>query len=140
MTREESSMNRMQVMVVDDEPIVCNRIKSHLEKNGFEVEAYTDSEEALEALERRPYDVVVTDLKMAGPTGLDVLYSVRHRGVPTRVIIITGYATLEAAREAEEVGAFDFVTKPFEAKELTRKVQNAAMQARRGGGLRTRPI
>jgi FixJ family two-component response regulator len=61
-----------------------------------------------------------------------VLHTVRDQGYRTQVIIITGYASLEAAREAEAVGAFDFVTKPFELKELTRKVKSASKQARRG--------
>ena len=125
-------MDLAKVMVVDDEEIVCDRLKNHLEKNGFAVETFTDSEQAMNSLENASYDVVVTDLKMAGPTGLDVLHTVRDQGYRTQVIIITGYASLEAAREAEAVGAFDFVTKPFELKELAKKVKSAAKQARRG--------
>jgi two-component system C4-dicarboxylate transport response regulator DctD len=127
-------MDDTQVMVVDDEEIVCDRLKNHLEKNGFQVDTYTDSEKALGALEHKRFHVVVTDLKMAGPTGLDVLHNVRDRGYPTQVIIVTGYASFEAAREAEAVGAFDFLCKPFELKELTKLVKTAAKRAKRGMG------
>ena len=128
-------MDETRVMVVDDEPIVCNRLREHLEKHDLQVTTFTDSGEALAALEEGRFLVVVTDLKMAGATGLDVLHSIRQRGHPTQVIIITGYGSMEAAREAETVGAYDFVCKPFELKDLTRKVKRAAKRARRGVGL-----
>jgi DNA-binding NtrC family response regulator len=123
-------MNETHVMVVDDEAIVCDRLKEHLEKAGASVEAFTESTKALESLDSKRYDVVVTDLKMAGPSGLDVLQNVRNRGLATQVIIITGYGSFEAAREAEAVGAFDFLTKPLSLKELTKKVKRAASQAK----------
>ena len=128
-------MDETRVMVVDDEAIVCDRLRDHLEKNDLRVTAFTDSREALAALEEGHFHVVVTDLKMAGATGLDVLHNIRQRGQPTQVIIITGYGSMEAAREAETVGAYDFVCKPFELKDLTKKVKRAAKRARRGVGL-----
>jgi DNA-binding NtrC family response regulator len=119
-------------MVVDDERIVCDRLGDHLNGQGFSVDTFTVSAEALRALEATRYHVVVTDLKMAGPTGLDILHNVRARGYPTQVIIITGYASMEAAREAETVGAHGFLCKPFELKHLTKLVKSASNRARRG--------
>jgi DNA-binding NtrC family response regulator len=127
-------MNPISVLVVDDEAIVCHRLKGHLEGHGFQVDAFTQSTKALQALEEKRYHVVVTDLKMAGPTGLDVLHNVRARGYPTQVIIITGYASMEAAREAEAVGAYDFLCKPFELEALTKLVKGAARRAKRAPG------
>jgi DNA-binding NtrC family response regulator len=124
-------MDDTHVLVVDDEEIVCDRLKNHLEKDGFRVETFTDSRRALAALEDERYDVIVTDFKMAGATGLDVLHNVRNRGYPAQVIIITGYASMEAAREAEAVGAFDFLCKPFELKTLSKLVKRAAKSAKR---------
>jgi two-component system C4-dicarboxylate transport response regulator DctD len=123
-------MSETHVMVVDDERIVCDRLKEHLEKAGATVDTFTESTKALESLETNRYHVVVTDLKMAGPSGLDVLHNVKDRGLPTQVIIITGYGSFEAAREAEAVGAFDFLCKPLSLKELTKKVKRAAKQAK----------
>jgi DNA-binding NtrC family response regulator len=128
-------MDETRVMVVDDEEIVCDRLRDHLEKGGCHVTTFTDSRQALAALEESRFHVVVTDLKMAGPSGLDVLLNVRQRGHPTQVIIITGYGSIEAAREAEAVGAYDFVCKPFELKQLEKKVKKAARRAQRGIGL-----
>jgi DNA-binding NtrC family response regulator len=127
-------MDPTSVMVVDDEQIVCDRLREHLEKNGFQVDTATDSAKALAALEEKRYHVVVTDLKMAGPSGLDVLHNIRQRGYATQVIIITGYGSLESAREAEAVGAYGFLCKPFELKDLTKLVRNASKRARRGVG------
>lgn len=127
-------MDPTSVMVVDDEQIVCDRLREHLEKNGFQVDTATDSRKALAALDEKRYHVVVTDLKMAGPSGLDVLHNVRERGYATQVIIITGYGSLEAAREAEAVGAYDFLCKPFELKDLTKLVKRASSRAKRGVG------
>jgi DNA-binding NtrC family response regulator len=124
-------MDETRVMVVDDEAIVCDRLRDHLEKSHFQVTTFTRSTEALAALEEAHYHVVVTDLKMAGATGLDVLHNIRRRGLPTEVIIITGYGSMEAAREAEAVGAYDFVCKPFEIRDLEKKVKRAAKRARR---------
>jgi DNA-binding NtrC family response regulator len=124
-------MDETRVMVVDDEAIVCDRLRDHLEKSGYQVTTFTGSAQALAAIEEAHYHVVVTDLKMAGATGLDVLHNIRRRGLPTEVIIITGYASMEAAREAEAVGAYDFVCKPFELRDLEKKVKRAAKRARR---------
>ncbi len=124
-------MDAIEVMVVDDEAIVGDRLNNHLSKNGFQVETFIDSEKALTRLDEKKFHVVVTDLKMAGSTGLDVLHNVRNRGLSTQVIIITGYASFEAAREAEAVGAFDFLCKPFELKDLTKLVKRAAKRAMR---------
>ena len=122
---------KTEVMVLDDEPTVGERLKDYLEKKGMVVETFTDSQSALERLAEKRFDVVITDLKMTGPTGLDVLVFVKNEHLPTQVIIITGYATMEAARGAEIVGAMDFITKPFQMKDMHKLVLKAAKKARR---------
>lgn len=118
-----------EVMVLDDESVVCDRLRGPLSEKGFKVETFTDSRSALERLADKRFDVVVTDLKMKGPTGLDVLRYLRDNAPSTEVIIITGYATIEAAREAEWGGVAQFVTKPFQLKELVTMVGKAARRA-----------
>ena len=132
-------MEATRVMVIDDEPIVCDRLKGHLEKDGYRVETFVKSVEALAALKERTYDVVVTDLKMAGATGQDVLQTVRDCGFPTQVIMISAYASSDALRDAEAVGAYEFLCKPFELKTLSQKVKAAAKRARRAGAGGRRP-
>ena len=119
----------LHVMVVDDEPIVCERLKPLLEKSGFIVETFTQSSQAIERLKEKKFHVVVTDLKMKAPTGMDILSFVKKSSPGTQVILITGYASIEANREAEAIGAFDFIAKPFVMKDLAKLVNKAAKKA-----------
>ena len=121
--------NRAEVLVLDDEEIVCERLKGHLENNGFQVETFTESQGAIDRLSEKSFDVVITDLKMEGPSGLDVLRFVRDRMQGTQVIMITGYASIEAAREADYTGVYDFILKPFQLEEMGKLVKKAAKKA-----------
>ena len=125
--------NPVEVMVLDDEEVVCERLKTHLEKEAYQVETFTESEKAIERLREKKYDVVITDVKMQGPSGLDVLHHVRRESPGTQVIIITGYGSIESIREAEYGGAFEFIHKPFTAKAMADLVRKAARKARKLG-------
>ena len=107
-----------EICVVDDEQIVCERLKPLLEKSGYQVETYTDSKSALERLSKKKFDILITDLKMGRPDGLELLNFTRTNTPQTRVIIITGFATVETAREAMKGGAVDFIAKPFRLGQL----------------------
>jgi len=107
-----------KILVVDDEPIVFERLKPALEKVGFYVETHTDSQNAIDRLAEEKFDVVVTDIKMKGPDGLDILHFVKQQSPSTQVVIITGFATVDSAREAMKSGAADFIAKPFKIRQL----------------------
>jgi CheY-like chemotaxis protein len=119
--------DKLRVMIVDDEPIVGKRLSPALEKHGFEVEAFVDPREALARLKEQTFDIVVTDLRMEEVDGIGVLEHVMSSCPRTRVILITGYATVEVAREALVKGAFDFIAKPFKPKELRAVINKAAL-------------
>ena len=119
-------MAEKSVMVLDDEPIVGDRLKPVLEREGFEVEVFTESERALERLKERSFHVLVTDMKMKGPSGMDLLRFIKEKAPSTQVIVITGYATIETSHEAQALGAFQFIAKPFKMKELAKLVGKAA--------------
>ena len=111
-------MKNTSVIILDDEPIVCERLTPALEKLGFEVEAYTDSQKAVDRLCERQFDILVTDLKMKKPDGLEVLRFVKEQTPTTKVIFITGFATVETATQALKEGAVDFIAKPFKISQL----------------------
>jgi DNA-binding NtrC family response regulator len=134
-TGEEPMSIRAEVLVVDDESIVCERLKEHLEKSDFLVETFTDSQKAVDRLKEKNFDVVITDLKMKGPTGLDVLHFIRMKGKETQVIMITGYASIEVYREADYSGVNAFIDKPFKMEDIDALVKKAAKKA---GKLRRR--
>lgn len=118
---------KLRVMIVDDEPIVGKRLTPALEKNGFEVESFLDPAEALGRLKEVKFDIVVTDFRMEELDGIQVLTHIMESCPETRVILITGYATVEVAREALVKGAFDFIAKPFKPKELRAVINKAAL-------------
>jgi CheY-like chemotaxis protein len=124
---EKAEGEKLQVMILDDEPIVGKRLKPVLTKSGFEVEVFENPTEALARLTEKEFDIVVTDLRMEGVDGIHVLEHVMERCKNTRVILITGYATVEVAREALVKGAFDFIAKPFKPRDLTAVVNKAAL-------------
>jgi DNA-binding NtrC family response regulator len=107
-----------RVAILDDEPIVCERLKPALEKAGFEVEAFTTGQDVIDRFSETRFDVLVTDLKMQKPDGLEVMKFVKEKSPATKVIIITGYATVETARDAMKGGAVDFIAKPFKISQL----------------------
>ncbi len=119
MTTESTTLPpRLRILVLDDEPIVCKRLKPIFQKSGYEVETFNSSAKALERLKDHAFDIVVTDLKMEGADGMQVLDKALESSPRTRVIIITGFATLETAKESFRKGAFDFVAKPFKLGDI----------------------
>lgn len=117
------------VLVLDDERIVGERLKPALEREGFAVEVFTDSRAAIERLSQQAFSVLVTDLRMRGPSGIDVLQHVRRTAPDTRVIVITAYASDEVSREVQALGAYHFVAKPFKTREFLKLVAQASARA-----------
>ena len=121
---------KTQVIILDDEPIVCKRLKPGLEKVGYEVEAFTHSVDAMERIKEKEFDIVITDLKMEGFDGMQFLTEVKSRSHTTEVIVITGFATMETAKESFQKGVFDFIAKPFKMGEIQEIVKKAEMKVR----------
>lgn len=111
-------MDKTRVLVIDDEPIVCKRLKLTLEKMGFEVETFIDSVKALERLKEVDFDIIVTDLKMEVIDGIQILETAKQKNPKTEVIIISGFATSEATKEALKKKTLDFIAKPFCLEDL----------------------
>jgi DNA-binding NtrC family response regulator len=125
-----TSDQKTTVLILDDEPIVCKRLKPALEKSGYEVESFTRSREAMHRLTERQFDVAITDLKMDGMDGMAFLTEVKKRYPETEVIVITGFATMETAKESYQKGVFDFVAKPFKLGEILEVVKKAETKRR----------
>ena len=118
---------KLRVMVLDDEPIVGKRLRQALTKQDFEVEVFEDPTNAISRLGEAHFDIVVTDLRMEEVNGIQVLEYITANCKNTRVILITGYATVEVAREALVKGAFDFIAKPFKPRDLRAVINKAAL-------------
>ena len=117
---------KIDVLLVDDEAIVGNRLKPGLNKFGCQVEVFQDSKEALKRIDEKEFDIIVTDIMMADVNGIQLLEYAQKKSTRTKVIIITGYATESLAREAMAKGAFDMISKPFRPNDLREVIAKAA--------------
>jgi len=122
---------RYEILVLDDEEIVGKRLRTALEKSGYAVEIFQDSREAVARIAEKEFDIVVTDIRMEEIDGMEVLEHVLAQSERTKVIIITGYATVEVAREALTRGAFDFIAKPFKPEDLREVISRAIVEIKR---------
>ncbi len=119
------SESQIQILVLDDEEIVGKRLKTALEKSDYDVEIFQDSRLAVARISEKEFDIVVTDVRMEGFNGMEVLEHVLEKSPRAQVILITGYATVEVAREALTRGAFDFIAKPFKPNDLREVILRA---------------
>ena len=119
---------KIKLLVVDDEAIVGKRLKPSLEKHGYEVETLGNGRSAIERIGEKDFDIIITDVRMDDVDGMQILEHVMAKSPFTKVIIITGYATVELAREALVKGAFDFIAKPFKPSDLRVIIEKAAKE------------
>jgi len=114
-----------RILVVDDEMIVCESCKRILEEDRYDVDTALSGMEAFEKMRENPFDIVITDLKMPGVDGMEVLRTFRKEYPDAIVIMITGFSTVETAVEAMKLGAFDYIPKPFTPDEVSIVVKKA---------------
>jgi DNA-binding NtrC family response regulator len=107
-----------RILVVDDEALIRDFLREALTRRSYHAELAEDGKQAKEILKDERFDMVVTDLKMPGVSGLDLLRFIKAHHPETQVIMMTAYGTIENAVEAMRLGAFDYITKPFTAGEL----------------------
>jgi two-component system response regulator HydG len=121
------------ILVVDDSETTTEVVQRNLAARGFRVYTGSNAHEAIKVLQSTPVDLVITDLKMPGPDGLDLVRHVRQNCADTEVMIMTGYATVEGAVQAVKCGAEDYLAKPFTDEELFSAVERAleALRLRR---------
>ena len=115
-----------KILIVDDEPDMLRLLSMIIkEKTSYEVATTNNPLEALEMAKKGGFDLLVADLKMPGLNGIELLESVRRFDEDIPTIIITAYATVEAAVETMQKGAFDFMTKPFRKEQILFTIERA---------------
>jgi len=120
----------VEVFVVDDEPDVADVLREVLEGAGFGVSVFSDGTGVVAEVAARRPAVLITDLRMPGESGLELLRRTRAAGADTQVVILTGHGDLDSAVEALRLGAFDYLTKPVESKRLVQTVHNGVERQR----------
>ncbi|MFZ0928661.1 MAG: response regulator [Syntrophobacteraceae bacterium] len=116
-------MSGFRVIVIDDERIVGQMIKAAMEPDGYKVETFLNAEPAFARLREEKFDVVITDLKMKGIDGMDVLRTIKTAYPEVKVVMITAFASLDSAVEAMKSKVDGFFAKPVKIKDLKECVQ-----------------
>ncbi|OHD63956.1 MAG: hypothetical protein A2176_15145 [Spirochaetes bacterium RBG_13_51_14] len=116
---------KIKILIIDDEDIVLKSSLRILKNKDYEIDTVYSGDEGLKLVDTKEYDIVITDLKMPGLSGMEVLSTLRKNKPEITVIIFTGFATVENARGALKMGAFDYIPKPFTNEELRSVVENA---------------
>ncbi len=114
-----------RVLVVDDDPLVRETVEELLEDQGLEPTVVEDGEAALARAEEQEFDAVLSDIRMPGRDGTEILPELRERRPATPVILMTGFASIDSAVEAMRAGAFDYLTKPFKADVMMATLERA---------------
>jgi DNA-binding NtrC family response regulator len=118
-------MRYSRVLLVDDEHEFTENMMALLESRGFHAQAADSGSEAIEVLMEEDFDVVVLDLKMPGMDGITTLEQIQELGLYCQVLVLTGHGSIDTAKEALKLGAFDYLTKPCEIDDLVDKIQAA---------------
>jgi DNA-binding response OmpR family regulator len=113
-----ASLDTQRILVVDDDREFQRSLIKIFQKAGYQVNVASDSVQALAVLNRRPYDLIVLDLKMPGKSGLEVLREIKTKTPDSKVIVITAFGDPASRREAMAVGACDYLNKPVKRKEI----------------------
>ena len=118
----------MNILVVDDESVIRDGLCRILQGDDFAVETAKNGHAAIELLQQKEFDLIITDLKMPGMSGFEVLNAVKILQPDTPVIMITGFATVETAVDAMKNGSVDYIVKPFTPEQILQKVHCALDQ------------
>jgi len=111
-------MKGLAILLVDDEPLMRLSMVDALEAVGYDVHAAASGSEGIEAARQKAFDLVITDLRLPGADGLTVLKATKEKSPQTEVVVITAHGSVETAVGAMKLGAFDYITKPFQMDEL----------------------
>jgi DNA-binding NtrC family response regulator len=117
--------SKIKILVVDDEQGLCAGVQEALRREGYVVDALTDAPAALKLAQQRLYNLIISDMKMPGLSGLELLTQVRATHRDTLFILMTAYGTVENAVEAMKRGAYDYLPKPIDMKRLRALVEKA---------------
>jgi DNA-binding NtrC family response regulator len=121
----EEEMGKGKILIIDDDPSITRSLELAFVERGFEVITSNDGKKGLEKFEEGGVAIILTDLKMPGMDGIEILRKVKERSPETEVIIITGHADVPSAIQAMKLGAYDYISKPLNLDELEVLVERA---------------
>ena len=123
-------MEPIRILVIDDEPVICNGCQQSLADRGHSVDARMTGREGLDAILQGNYEVILLDMKLPDLDGMEILRTLKKEKPGESIIVMTGYSTVKNAVDAMQLGAFDYLAKPFSDDELVLSVERAADKRR----------
>ncbi|MGC2080144.1 MAG: response regulator [Xanthobacteraceae bacterium] len=121
----------IRIALIDDDPAVLDSLRLYFERKKLEIECFNTSKEFLGTVDRSaPFDCIVSDVRMPGMSGLELLGHLKTRGFSRPVVLITGHGDIDMAVSAIKLGAFDFIEKPFDEARLLASIRDAVEQYR----------
>jgi two-component system copper resistance phosphate regulon response regulator CusR len=123
---------RMKILLVEDEPKINQFVKKGLEQQGYVVDSTTDGSTALEMVSVSPYDLVILDLMLPGQNGFDVLGNMKQFGIKSPVMIISALGNSEHVIKGLDLGAIDYIRKPFDFGEFLARVRAITRKSEAG--------
>ena len=117
-----------RILIVDDEDVVRLSYAMILAREDCQAQTAWDGDEALRAMGKSPFDVVLLDLRMPGTGGMGVLKAIKQKWPDSEVVIITGYPTVESAKKAVQLGAYEYLAKPVGPEEVIEVARNALVR------------
>jgi two-component system NtrC family response regulator len=118
-------MKALSILVIDDETVICDACRLILAEKGHAVDSCLTGRDGLRAIERGRYDLILLDMKLSDIDGMEILKTVRQKGSPSQVVVMTGYSTMSNALQAMKLGAADYLAKPFTDDELVEALEKA---------------
>ena len=114
-----------KILLVDDEKVFTDNMSKLLTTRGYRVTSVYNGEDAVEALQKERFDVLLLDLKMPGMDGISTLKELKKLELFTETLVLTGHGSIDSAIEAMKLGAYDYLTKPCEIDDLVMKIEGA---------------
>ena len=128
-----------KIIIIDDDASILKIMGTVAQKMGHQVQMYLTGREGMEAMEREKAELLIVDLKITDMSGLEIIQDCRARFPQTEVVMVTGYASVETAVEAMKLGAFDYLTKPFDLEDLQRTINRALQKHAPAGAASGKP-
>lgn len=122
---EKIAIKREKILIVDDDKAIRNLLKKILEKEGYSCETAMDADHAIKSLKRRVFDLVISDVAMPGKSGIQLLEEIQQQYPSVPTLMISGISTKKTAESVISMGAYDFLLKPFQKKQVLISVANA---------------
>ena len=125
---ERECIHQLNLLVIDDDPEMCNLLEKVLVREDYHVQTACRGDDALKLLRQKEFDLIISDLKMPGLSGIELIRQAKAASPETPIILITAFGNVNAYIEVKEIGTYEFINKPIKMQHLKRVIQKALQE------------